>query len=349
MSLLASTTFSTGIDPQLAAIDIYNTVNSQEIINITPDIENIFLNATKSISFIPDANALENLKIIKGKDLNGLKIDADALKDGILSSFSGAMGAFKSLPGDLQNKLLNVNGYNSLKLTLGNIDTMISSANLSTITGLGDLIRSITGCPFPLGVFDRNANILLGSNILRQAYLYNMFGAYGAFINCITDRVTGSGITRRSVPYIVTDSSIGLFKDIANGPFASEVKTYAPNIVGDFVSNFKLPQNTKSTQYPLLLNDCFESFDKVDPNWNKYLDYNDFTSLSNASSDFNKLLDVNRGNINISVPNSNYNSINTSELNTKSLMTGLSNIVSKNSNLKSSVSNLIKKDFSFVL
>ena len=240
MSLLASTTFSTGIDPQLAAIDIYNSVNSQEIINITPDIENIFLNATRSISFIPDVNALENLKIIKGKDLNGLKIDADALKDGILSSFSGAMGAFKSLPGYLQNKLLNVNGYNSLALTINGITNMVNGANLSTIRGLGELIRSLTGYPFPLGVFDRNANILLGSNILRQAYLYNMLGAYGAFISCIEDRYVGTGITRRSVPYIVNDSSIGLFKDIVNGPYVSEVKTYASNIVSDFVSNFKL-------------------------------------------------------------------------------------------------------------
>lgn len=348
MSLLASTTFSTGIDPQLAAIDIYNSVNSQEIINITPDIENIFLNATRSISFIPDVNALENLKIIKGKDLNGLKIDADALKDGILSSFSGAMGAFKSLPGDLQNKLLNVNGYNSLALTINGITNMVNGANLSTIRGLGELIRSLTGCPFPLGVFDRNANILLGSNILRQAYLYNMLGAYGAFISCIEDRYVGTGITRRSVPYIVNDSSIGLFKDIVNGPYVSEVKSYAPNIVSDFVSNFKLKPNTPTNQYSNLLDDCFDCFDKVDSNWNKYLNYKDFTSLNNASGDFNKLLDVGRGKINISIPN-NLNNVNTSEIETKSLMFGLSNIVQNNNNLKSNVSSLIKKDFPFVL
>lgn len=349
MSLLASTTFSSGIDPKLAAIDIYNVANSQEIINITPDIENVFLNATKSISFIPDTNALENLKIIKGKDLNGLKIDADALKDGILSSFSGAMGAFKSLPNELQSKLLSVDGYNSLALTVGNITKMVNGANLSTITGLGELIRSLTGCPFPLGIFDRNANILLGSNILRQAYLYNMLGAYGAFISCIADRYVGSGITRRSVPYIVTDSSIGLFKDIANGPFASEVKSYAPSIVKDFSSNFKLQPNTPVNEYSSLLNDCFDCFDKIDPNWNSYLNYKDFTSLSNASPDFNKLLDVGRGKISITVPSTNLNTINTSTLDTKSLMLGLSDIVGNNSNLKTNVSSLIKKDFPFVL
>ena len=179
-----------------------------------------------------------------------------------------------------------------------------------------------------------------------------MEDAYQAFLLCISDSYVGGNITRNLVPFTSATSNTALLKQIANSPYAGQVKTYNPNFVNDFSSNFKLPPGTSSNQQTAILQDIFYSYNKISPDWNKYSDKLSCFSLSKCSDDFLGLLDIGKNNISISVPD-NYSNIDTSigysDTDNICCMMGIAgDAIDNNINLFDSPSTLLENDFSML-
>jgi hypothetical protein len=352
MATLADTTFATGADESLATVDTYN-VEDNSTQTAVPNIED-FTNSKAAKDFVPDKKAIENLKIIKGADASGLKIDQKALSEGILASSSGVMGAFKGLPNSVQSALSKTKGFNKIKVTLDGTDKYVKMANMSTMTNLATMIKGVSGCDFPISLQDQNGTALLGGNLIKQASGLGIPGGYDAFIRCLNNKYISDQITRDMIPYVVSSSNVDLMKQVANGPEASNIKTYAPSFVGDFTNKFSLPSGTNETEHKTILDDCFSCFNKITPDWNKLGDSFNLSSLKNASPDFKKLLSSGKANASISIPdNIDANNFDTSTQYTdRDYTCGLMSISEEasanNINLFASSNELLMDDFSYL-
>ncbi len=310
MALLAQTTFSTGTDNTLAVIDGYDKISSSIKINKVSDINGLDLDQKYTDLIRP---SLDNLKIIQNVDFdNKLKLDPQALKEGILSSSGGAMSAFKSLPPDIQNKLLETTGYSKIKTTINGVDEIIENGDYKTITGLTTMIRDISNCEFPVKILDQAGLIALITNLIKQASMFNIGDSYTAFLNCLNDLSLSAGITSNLIPHVAKNGDVNLLKAIADGPHKKEVKTQHPNFIDSFTSQFKLPNGTKESTMRTLLDSTTGSFNKIDPNWNKKGDRIDATKLANSSDDFKKLLKCGRESKTIDWLDADYSDLDTS-------------------------------------
>ncbi len=303
MGALAPTTLAIGPDDKLIKIDAYKALN--KVINIKDNIENLLNDTLKS--FLPNNNILDTAKIILGKGINGLKLDIDALKKGLISNLNGLLSNFNNLPDVIKNSLMKIDGYNQIKVIIDDVEKIINKADLTTINGLAALVQGISGCTFNIRTKDQSGTIALGTNLIRDCSKLGLFEAYKAFTKCITDKSITGNITKNLLNYVKTNSDFKLLKEIMNGPHAGDILKYAPNIIKDFCKNFK---NSKDYTNTTIFNDCFDSFNIINPSLttNSILD---FSMFSEASSDFKNILNTGRSNIRTEILD--FTSVDTSE------------------------------------
>lgn len=302
MTNLAVPVFVAGPDDKLAAIDIYKKLEGT-IAGL--NLDNLeLLESELAKSFKADWANLKDLKILIGNSINGLMVDINALKNGILSATNGIMGYFNSLPVGIQNALLELTGLNKISTTLNGLTKYINNADLSTVTGLAQLIKGISGCEFPLEVQDHNGRLLLSINLVKEASKLGMNESYDAFINCISDRYFGVNLTQAIVPFITETSNYDLLANVANNEYADVVSAYQPSFISEFVSNFTLNPNTTEDEYNNILNSIYDSFGRLNSKWSSDESLNDITQYSNVSSDFRKLLNVNTNSTRINIDDS---------------------------------------------
>jgi hypothetical protein len=292
MASLAQTTFSSGADDSLAVVDGYEQSSSSVVTNI-PNLEEL-QQIEQSQDFVPDESVLDELRIIQGTNNEELQLDPEALKEGILSSSTGVMGAFKSLDPTTQKRLLETTGANKIKTTIDGVDKMITNGDYKSVKGIANMIKGISNCEFPIKILDLAGLIALATNLIKESSKLGVGDGYGAFINCLNNLAATSGITRNLVPYVSKNGDVDLLKAIADGPHRSEVKTYSPSFVKDFTKQFKLPPNIKQTAMAGLLGSTTSSFTKIDPEWNKKGSSVDASALADASDDFKKLIEADR-------------------------------------------------------
>jgi hypothetical protein len=292
MTALAPTTFATGIQEDLAAPDIYNKVQLG-VINNKPNIENI-KDKLKLIPVAPSNDILDSLKIIKGKDGKGLILDKDALINGIMSSSSGILGAYKTLPQDIQAELVKVKGYNNVQMTLDGVTKNINGADLSTITGIANLIKGISGCSFPISLNDRYGIALLGVNLIKQSCKFGLHEAFHAFVECLRDEFINSLIVKELVPFVISSSNYQLLEQMSQSAYSGVIKHVAPDVISQFTKGFKLPNNQNQGQYKKIFDSVTGSYDRLDPTWNtKQINNKTYINnevFNNSSNDFQSLI-----------------------------------------------------------
>lgn len=284
--------FLTGPDDKLAAVDIYKKLDGT-IAGLNLDNLDL-LQSDLAKSLKADWANLKDLKMLIGNTVNGLMVDIEALKKGILSVSNGVMGYFNSLPQWLQDSLLKISGVNKIATTMNGLTTYLSHSDYSTVTSLAQLIKGISGCDFPVEVIDQNGRLLLSINLVKEAAGLGLPNAYTAFINCISDRYFGTHLTQSILPYITDNSDHKLLSEVANNSYAGDVSSFMPSFLNEFVSKFTLKPGTSTTDYGGILSSIFNSFGKMDSSWSTNSCMGNASQFANASKDFLSLLDVNK-------------------------------------------------------
>lgn len=339
---LAKTTFATSPDDSLITVDSYKA----EGIIITKDDETESTQEAVNV-FIPTKPTSTRNK----EGVDEKPISADVIKKGVIASTDG-LPSFKSLPTNIQKQLLQTNAYSKVKVVLNGVEDYINDVDVVNVKGLVGMVKSVSGCEFPIEVTDSGSMVSLGSNIIKEATEMNILGVYQTFMLCLTDRYVGSNITKEVSAFASKKGNLDLLKQISIGPFVDEVKSYAPSIVKDFAANFKLPKGTKNTQYTSMLRDMFSAFNKLKPNWNKAGDKISLSELSNGSDDFKKLLASENSNTRVDIPQEVIGIDTSSGFTDKQKIYALMSVTDKakksNTNLFATPSELLKSDFPLV-
>ena len=262
---LATTTFSTKADETLATLDAY-AVKTAGVVNIAKDIKGAL--EYDSLAGLKGGTLGSGLALLSNTATEGLRVSEASLMSGILGSNSTLMSSLKSLPRTLQSELLNAKGaLSSITATVNGVRSLTKGADLSSLTGVANLISNLAGSKLPLAFTDTSGLIALGTNLVKQATALGIPDALKAFSAGVSGKDILSGMVKNLLPVAIGSSNMNLLSNLANCPLARDVTKMMPSFVGDFTKQFTLPRGTSRNAYPGVLASMNDSFSKLDPNW----------------------------------------------------------------------------------
>lgn len=314
---LAIPTFVSGPTDTFAALDYY-TKSDSGVVNSIPDINDLF--SSTALNVLKGGNLLGLDKITSlissANPLNGLlKVNPQSLISGVLSSNAGLVGSLRSLPDTLQNKVLSSIGNTNIQATIGGITSLVTKADLSTVTGLGSMIGSLSGANLPMSFVDKSGLANLSTNLIREASSFGIPNAFTSFSTTMTDLPLLGSITKNLLPSLVSSSNINLLGEIASSPVAKNVIKQTPSFVQDFLKNYTNPIRPSSNQSLINYSSIDSSMNSIVPNWKNTQRGSSSTYngniISGSSDDFKQSV-LNRARSSFSPINfSNVSNINT--------------------------------------
>lgn len=262
---LANTTFSTGADERLATVDTYK-ISTSDSINNKPNLEEELDNKELGRLKATTKPGL-GLKVPTGKS-EGLQLKESAVKDGILSSSTGLLAGFKSLPKDLQDSIAKTNGFNSIDVAVGSLTKTIKDADLGTVKGIVTLIKGVSNNKnFIATVLDKKGLTNLATNIIKDGARMGIPSVYKAFTEGINNKEIMNAVTGKLLPEILTTGNVDLMKDIADGASVLGINKIYPQFTSEFSRLLNIPVKTKAKDKNKILTDIDYSFTKMNPNW----------------------------------------------------------------------------------
>ena len=296
---IAPTVFKTGVEDSIGVVDVYTETSA-----ITP-IDDVTVDNVvdpNSLSSLMGGNLSANAPIVTGITSDGIKVDANALKTGVISSL-GLSSTLSSLSAGIKEGITEVKGYTNILAQAGSIINTIKSANLTSITGVASMISTISSKAGNLGVNINGTTITdlsgitnLSTNILNQAIKLGIPNSFSQFANGFKNNPNLLlNITNKILPNVINNSDINTLSNISTSIIGKSVMAANPNLINNFASNYKLPSNTPSNQLPLIGAQIGNTFNNLNPNWNKSIKSNgtvigNCNVLQNASNDLQKVL-----------------------------------------------------------
>ena len=296
---IAPTVFKTGVEDSIGVVDVYTETSA-----ITP-IDDVTVDDVvdpNSLSSLMGGNLSANAPIVTGITSDGIKVDANALKTGVISSL-GLSSTLSSLAAGIKEGITEVKGYTNILAQAGSIVNTIKSANLTSITGVANMLSTISSKAGSLGVningtiiTDLSGSSNLSSTILNQAIKLGIPNSFSQFANGFKNNPNLLlNITNKILPNVINNSDINTLSNISTSVIGKSVMAANPNLINNFASNYKLPSNTPSNQLPLIGAQIGNTFNNLNPNWNKSIKSNgtvigNSNVLQNASNDLQKVL-----------------------------------------------------------
>lgn len=299
---LADTSFSTGIDEKLAAVDVYSVSSDATLGGESEGIGKLVLEGMIGGNLEDAGSLLSSFSALKG-----LVVNADSLKNSLLSMYPGAQSALSSVSGGMSQSLLAGSGLNQIQATVGGLTNLINRADLSSVVGLSNLIAQVSGANLPVEIKDLTGMAVLGTNVLKQAASLGVPNAYSQFATGMSGNLPLlTQITNGILPTVAATSNVQMLTQIAAGPVASMVKPMNPGFVASFAASFALPANSTTSQVLKIASQVSGALAIIDPTWNKtpipttraplgyptLSVYNNANPVLNASRDFVRMSNI---------------------------------------------------------
>ena len=225
-----------------------------------------------------------------------LVFDEEALLSGVIASNPDLLSAKGQLSSEISDEICKASDFADVTATIDGIKSEITSANLSDLTGVSSMIASISKAEFPISFTDITGLSNLGTNLLSKAIDLGIPNAYSQIAKGLTENLDIlSNITKNILPKIISNSSVDVLMQIADGPIGKMVGSMRPNLIRDVAQVFKFPPRTSQNKLPSIAKKLGSSFTKIDPNWNKTIlpngkKINKSDALSKASDDMKMVM-----------------------------------------------------------
>lgn len=335
-SRLTETTFYSGPTDEVATLDAYEKEDSLLTnINSIPEEQN-----TPEMESIKGGNSLSEEKIADAelgicKRDYGLELDPDSLLKGIISNNNELLSGLKSLPADMQKKLLTVNSiktpgqelykntrndlnkYSNVIANVGGVSKTIVNANLATLNGLGTMMNSLAcdkSLPMIFNDLAGLANLI--TNLIKECSRLGIPNPFSGIVNCIQDYMMLRSITKNLIPTVIKTSDTSLLKQMSYGQTARDIPKYSPNFANDYITNYRKPPFATTADIAREYTDINSSLTRIDPKWNvcRLSDYDssmNASSMSTASEDFRRMERVAANSGYVNIDSSDSKNINT--------------------------------------
>lgn len=291
---LAKTTFASGITDELATVDVYTQTSALEPIDVISSDLSI---DPIGLEGMMGGNLEEPGVLITSLSDDGLLVfDEEALLSGVIASNPDLLSAKGQLSSEISDEICKASDFADVTATIDGIKSEITSANLSDLTGVSSMIASISKAEFPISFTDITGLSNLGTNLLSKAIDLGIPNAYSQIAKGLTENLDIlSNITKNILPKIISNSSVDVLMQIADGPIGKMVGSMRPNLIRDVAQVFKFPPRTSQNKLPSIAKKLGSSFTKIDPNWNKTIlpngkKINKSDALSKASDDMKMVM-----------------------------------------------------------
>lgn len=159
--------------------------------------------------------------------------------------------------------LEEINDYN------WNPAKIVKGVNFRSVKSVNNIINRLSGGAVKGRITDVGG---MASLIASSAIQGSRMGMPNVF-NAITRGKINKTILARAVgvmiPSIVAKANIPLLNDIARSPFGPMLPRVAPGIIGNTIKAIARPTGMPQNQYGQYYGNVRDTFDRIDPNWNK--------------------------------------------------------------------------------
>lgn len=308
--MLAKTAFSTGVDETLAAVDVYGTDTGADVGSPT----------SVDLALSDDAlAALVGQQVDQSTDLfnsteDGLQLNSDLLQSSITQCVAGSGSDLSSLDPGILSKVTDTGSgvLSGIQASIGGVTSLLKTVDFKSLTAVGGLIGKLTGGNFAISLTDNAALKTLTGNLMKQACVLGIPGAYTQIAAGIT--TSGSPIssntslllsaTQSTLSTVVSSSNVQMLSEIAQGPVAGSIAATNPGLASSFMGSFSLPKTASTSQITQMGLNTISAFQLLAPSWNKTSSVNNRYGsttpapinssqlLQGATKDFMKMLQV---------------------------------------------------------
>ena len=334
MPSLAPTTFQTGIDETLVAVDVYAQTGidiiSGFLQEVSADVSALPLMETIDVPFNMDGidSAIDEF-------VNGIPssefVGPPDLSSSLSISAPGIMSSIGMLTDTVKSAVTQVGSVvNEISTTIGGVVSTVSAAAMNTVSGINGVVAGLTNTAAGI-VKDVGTYVQTASNTVVEAAKVGISGVYTTIASAAsTTTPMLEKITSNILTSVISSSNIPLLLEVATGAAASKVNLMKPNLIGQFLTNFKQPftslkKQISTTRTTLKSNyaQMKKAFNAISPQWQQtkrnaktVLDAKTFTTASKqAVASIKANVSANANNIAVGLAvaavNNSYKNLNT--------------------------------------
>lgn len=297
MANLATPTFLSGAQDELATLDVYKEAGSQTV-NSIEDYFSSFNKESLGKLLKGGKSVLSLLPAIKSlSKLNFSKLDTKSLLTQVTKMSSSVSSALKVMGAGDQTSILTKIGEagGSFTSEINGIVSKIPYGKLASVQGVAGLINSFAPeLPIKINDYPGVAKLIEGASaVAARAGLPNsLTGLLSS--NISLDNKTLLKIAKAAGDELIKSSDIGSLKALSGKLKVGELVQALPNLTKDLSNNFKKPFECTANDLPEVHSSVMDLYSSADPSWNIASWGNgsipNLTGIMGSSDDFKEVI-----------------------------------------------------------
>lgn len=275
LNLLAKTVFSSGPDDVLAALDVYDKLDSKVVNSIQqlPDEDKF----GKEIEYagVPLEKDLPALVLPDGNFGKPIELDPKILTERMSGTDNILQGLFRELSVAVKNGSLmrGIKGGSKNGITglLGGIVRKIIPGKLKDAKVISSMISQFSGGNYSMTFTDKGGTSALISTLTSVGSSMGLPKVFSTLAGGVTDKSILLNAAQQLLPSVIKSGDTGVLKDMLTTSVGKDIPGLSPNLFKSVLTNFSIPESTKQKNLSLEYDSISSSFNAIDINWNKVL------------------------------------------------------------------------------
>lgn len=295
---LADTIFKSGPKDELLAVDVFGISDSNVLNSITGKLTGF---ATDALESFRKNGGITNLtSLIKDAASGKLSLNADALKDRVISAMGGTSNILRSVSDGLQKTLTQGFGispevYSQIEATVSGVATSFNTGNIKDAQGIFNLVNQITGQKELAQFMDVGAEANMLSGLFREAITLGVPGCVDALVQNAKSDTAADYALRANIQVAVGMADLNTTNLMVDTLGLNRVIADVPNAAALLLSSYRIPAGVSYEGLDAELTRLLSTLDKLQPGWGSYnrngVAVSDLSLYTFASPDARKLLD----------------------------------------------------------
>lgn len=295
-ALLAKSTFVSGINDKLIALDVY-TKDNKNIVNKIQDITKAFdvdlTNILKGGDFIESNFPI--IKDIKGELVN---INVDNLVARVASSIPDVTGTLRSIGDGVLGKIKEYAPLQEVFTTVNGIATQVKEAAYTGLADVSKMIGEVTGNVDIFKVIDKDAVSAMYSGLIKEASALGIPDSFSAVVSSISDNKILSNVIKNILPTVIGETDVRMLQSIVGADISKITRILDTDLIGKFVKGYSFGNGFGEGEEQAQFKMAKESFDSIDELWNKKIVpemgveafISDVSKITSSTTDFKEAI-----------------------------------------------------------
>lgn len=277
---ITPSTFQTGANDALSAIDVYNQTGAS-VINSIRGTTGYIKSLDKALASGLGGVSIDGIPVSSILNMsNGqLMVNPDAMLKAALKDSPQLMSAYQSLSDARRVTFTALQDLTSMvRVTKGAAQQFLNSAPINDIRAIVGMVMAVAeGCPlFPNFIIeDIGALKFLLSQLIKEATSIGLTGLYAGFSGCPKfSEDTMRGVTRNLTDTLYSSCSANLLFEIAEGGGGKFLLEQDPNLFRSFLNKYESKYASSNASWSAIqktlsqdIKIIFSAFTLIDPLW----------------------------------------------------------------------------------